>query len=43
MICDGREELLSAGTCHICKKGSEHRIEKTGDKDLILLTVVVER
>lgn len=21
-VCDGREEVLSAGTCHICKKGS---------------------
>ena len=32
-----------AGTCHICKKGSEHSIENTGDEDLVLLTVVVER
>ncbi len=22
-ICDGKEELLVPGTCHICKKGSE--------------------
>ena len=41
-ICDGQEELLSPGMCHICKKGSEHSIENTGDEDLILLTVVVE-
>ncbi len=41
--CDGVEEILSLGTCHICKKGSEHSIENTGDEDLILLTVVVER
>ena len=42
-ICDGQEELLSAGTCHICKKGSEHSIANIGDEDLVLLTVVVER
>lgn len=42
-ICDGQEEFLSAGTCHICKKGSEHSIMNTGDEDLVLLTVVVER
>lgn len=42
-VCDGQEEILSAGTCHICKKGSEHSIVNTGDEDLILLTVVVER
>lgn len=42
-ICDGQEEILRAGTCHICKKGSEHSIINTGNEDLILLTVVVER
>lgn len=42
-ICDGQEETLHAGTCHICKKGSEHSIVNTGDGDLKMLTVVVER
>lgn len=42
-ICDGKEEVLNAGCCHICKKGSEHSIINTGDDDLVLLTVVVER
>ena len=42
-ICDGIEELLTAGCCHICKKGSEHTIANTGNEDLVLLTVVVER
>ena len=42
-ICDGQEEVLSAGTCHICKKGSEHSIINTGNEDLVLLTVVVEK
>ena len=42
-VCDGREEELHAGTCHICPKGSSHSIENIGDKDLVMLTVVVER
>ncbi len=42
-VCDGQEEILSAGTCHICKKGSEHSIVNTGNEDLVLLTVVAER
>lgn len=42
-VCDDQEEILSAGTCHICKKGSEHCIVNTGDEDLVLLTIVVER
>ena len=42
-ICDGQEEILHHGTCHICPKGSEHSIANTGSEDLVLLTVVVER
>lgn len=42
-VCDGEEEFLTAGCCHICKKGCEHSIINTGDDDLFLLTVVVER
>ena len=42
-ICDGKEELLSSGTCHICKKGFEHSIINTGNDDLVLITIVVER
>lgn len=42
-ICDGKEELLAAGNCHVCKKGSKHSIINTGNEDLVLLTVVVER
>lgn len=30
-VCDGKEEHLSAGMCHICKKGSEHSIMNIGD------------
>ena len=42
-VCDGKEEYLRAGMCHICKKGSEHSIMNIGDEDLVLLTVVTER
>ncbi len=42
-VCDGVEESLAAGDCHICKKGSSHSIQNTGEEDLILLTVVAER
>ena len=42
-ICDGKEEVLRPGTCHICKRGSEHSIVNTGKEDLVLLTIVVER
>ena len=42
-ICDGKEEILMAGVCHICQKGSEHSITNTGDEDLVMLTIVVER
>lgn len=42
-ICDGVEEDLNAGVCHICPKGSSHSIINTGEEDLMLLTVVVER
>ena len=42
-ICDGQEETLTAGTCHVCKKGLEHSIVNTGKEDLVILTVVVER
>ena len=41
--CNGQEEALSAGVCHICPKGSEHSIINTGTEDLVMLTVVVER
>lgn len=42
-ICDGQEEPLAPGVCHVCLKGSEHTIMNTGDEYLCLLTVVVER
>ena len=41
-ICDGEEEKLMSGVCHICKKGSEHSIVNIGTEDLVILTIVVE-
>lgn len=41
--CDGAEEELRPGVCHICPQGSTHGIANTGEKDLVLLTVVSER
>lgn len=41
--CDGKEEMLSKNTCHICKKGSEHSIVNIGDEDLVMLTIVINR
>lgn len=41
-VCDGREEALCAGVCHICKKGPEHSITNTGCKGLVMLPVMVE-
>lgn len=42
-VCDGQEEPLAAGCCHICPKGSSHSIVNTGDEDLVMLTVVLHR
>lgn len=41
--CDGVEEQLVPGTCHICPQGSTHSITNTGETDLVLLTVVCEQ
>ncbi len=41
-VCDGKEEPLRPGTCHICPKGSRHSIVNTGDDELVLWTVVIE-
>ena len=42
-VCDGEEEILAPGACHICRKGSAHSIINTGAADLVMLTIVVER
>ena len=42
-ICDSIEEELRPGVMHICPKGSEHSIINTGEKDLVMLTIVVKK
>ncbi|MBQ3379691.1 MAG: cupin domain-containing protein [Clostridia bacterium] len=42
-ICDGVSEKLKAGVCHICPEGSVHSIINTGDRDLVLFSVVAHR
>ena len=39
-VCDGKEEALVPGVCHVCPKGSEHMIVNDGKEDLVLFTVV---
>lgn len=41
--CNGTEEPLATGVCHICHQGSKHSIANTGENDLVMLTIVVER
>ena len=41
-VCDGIEEILTAGNCHYCPKGSSHSIINAGTEDLVLYTVVDE-
>jgi len=42
-ICNGVEEELKPGCCHICPQVSEHSIVNTGNEDLEILTIVVHR
>ena len=42
-VCDGKEEVLGAGLCHYCPKGSCHSIINTGNSDLVLFTAVPEQ
>ncbi len=41
-VCDGAEEPLSPGTCHVCPRGSRHSITNTGPADLVLWTVIID-
>ena len=42
-ICDGEEELLFAGDCHYCPKGSEHCLINVGEEDLLFYAVVPQQ
>ena len=39
-VCNGKEEILFPGVCHVCQKGSEHSIINDGEVDLVLFTTV---
>lgn len=40
VICDGKEEILKAGDCHYCKKGSSHTFINDGTEDVEIFAVV---
>ena len=40
VIHDGKEELLTGGKCHYCKKGESHAIINDTDEQLIMYAVV---
>ena len=42
-LCDGKEELLVAGDCHYCPKGSEHCLINDGEEDLLFYAVVPQQ
>ena len=42
-ICDGKEEILMAGDCHYCPKGSEHCLINMGTEDLCFYAVVPQQ
>ena len=42
-ICDGKEEILSRGCCHVCPEGSSQIVENTGIDDLVLFSAVIEK
>ena len=42
-VCEGVEELLFAGDCHYCPKGSEHCLINVGDEDLRFYAVVPQQ
>lgn len=39
-VCDGVEEELAPGDCHICPEGSEHCLVNDGGQDLTFIAVV---
>lgn len=42
-VCDGVEEILGAGDCHYCPKGSEHCLINIGEEDLCFYAVVPQQ
>ena len=42
-ICDGKEEILFAGDCHYCPKGSEHCLINVGEEEVLFYAVVPQQ
>jgi mannose-6-phosphate isomerase-like protein (cupin superfamily) len=40
IICDGKEEVVEAGVCHYCPKGSTHTFINNGQEDILFYAVV---
>lgn len=40
-LLDGVEEVVEAGNCHYCPKGSEHTVKNTSEQPLVMIAVVV--
>lgn len=42
-ICDGEEEVVTAGNAHYCPKGHSHTMINKGTEDIIFFAVVPEQ
>lgn len=42
-VCDGETEILSAGQCHYCAKGSSHSLINSGNDDLVFVAAVPDQ
>ncbi len=42
-VTDGIEEAVTAGDCHYCQKGQQHRLINDGDEDLVFFAVVPQQ
>ena len=40
VIHNGKEERLTVGSCHYCKKGESHAVINDGNADLVMYAVV---
>lgn len=42
VYCDGKEEIVGPGICHVCPKGSTHEVINTGDEDIVMYCSVTD-
>lgn len=40
-VWNGEEQILKAGSCHYCPKGTSHTLINTGDDDLVMYAAVI--